>query len=248
VLSGLHLCAAVVFLSLSIPLETHGRWLTIGWFVEGAILFWLSTRIRLELLRVLSLLCLGIALAALGIVHPAASTTPVFNQRFGTFLVAIAAFAFVGWLSRTLARHSGLAGDNDLPTLAALSLLIVNVLILFTIGCEVHNYWWYVRWTSNPSLLTQYRMDAQFTYSAVFMLFGAALLALGFWKRSAFLRWQALVLLAITIGKVFIYDVSALSQAYRILSFLGLGALLLAVSFVYQRDWLHLREAPEPAA
>jgi uncharacterized membrane protein len=34
---------------------------------------------------------------------------------------------------------------------------------------------------------------------------------------------------------------SALSQGYRILSFLGLGALLLAVSFVYQRDWLELR-------
>jgi len=34
-----------------------------------------------------------------------------------------------------------------------------------------------------------------------------------------------------------------LSQGYRILSFLGLGALLLAVSFVYQRDWLNLRGA-----
>jgi uncharacterized membrane protein len=36
---------------------------------------------------------------------------------------------------------------------------------------------------------------------------------------------------------------SALSQGYRILSFLGLGVLLFAVSFVYQRDWLKLRAA-----
>jgi len=84
-------------------------------------------------------------------------------------------------------------------------------------------------------------MYAQFTYSAWFMLFGATLLAAGFWRRSAFLRWQALLLLAVSIGKVFLVDVSELSQGYRILSFLGLGALLLAVSFVYQRDWLHLR-------
>jgi uncharacterized membrane protein len=84
-------------------------------------------------------------------------------------------------------------------------------------------------------------MYAQFTYSAWFMLFGAMLLCLGFWRRSAFLRWQALVLLAVTIGKVFLFDMSQLSQGYRILSFLGLGALLLAVSFVYQRDWLNLR-------
>ena len=66
-------------------------------------------------------------------------------------------------------------------------------------------------------------MYAQFTYSAFFMLFGAVLLSLGFWRHSAFLRWQALVLLAVAIGKVFLVDMSALSQGYRILSFLGLG-------------------------
>jgi uncharacterized membrane protein len=86
-------------------------------------------------------------------------------------------------------------------------------------------------------------MHAQFTYSAWFMVFGAILLAVGFWRRSAFLRWQALVLLAVTVGKVFFSDMSELAQGYRILSFVGLGALLLAVSFAYQRDWLKLRAA-----
>jgi uncharacterized membrane protein len=36
-------------------------------------------------------------------------------------------------------------------------------------------------------------------------------------------------------------DMSDLSSGLRILSFIGLGVLLLAVSFVYQRDWLNLR-------
>jgi uncharacterized membrane protein len=39
---------------------------------------------------------------------------------------------------------------------------------------------------------------------------------------------------------VFAYDVSQLDKGYRILSFIVLGALLLAISFVYQRDWLKL--------
>jgi uncharacterized membrane protein len=38
---------------------------------------------------------------------------------------------------------------------------------------------------------------------------------------------------------------SELSSGLRILSFIGLGALLLAVSFVYQRDWLNLRGQKE---
>ena len=82
--------------------------------------------------------------------------------------------------------------------------------------------------------------------SAFLMLYGAGLLAIGFWKRSAFIRWQALILLVFTIGKTFLYDTRDLSQGYRVLSFLGLGALLMAMSFAYQKDWLALRE-PAPA-
>jgi uncharacterized membrane protein len=66
-------------------------------------------------------------------------------------------------------------------------------------------------------------------------------MAVGFFLRSAFFRWQALVLLAFTIGKVFLNGVSQQSEGYRVLSFLALGVLLLAVSFAYQKDWLRLR-------
>jgi uncharacterized membrane protein len=117
----------------------------------------------------------------------------------------------------------------------------VNALILLAVGLEIHSYWWNLRWRPDTCLYYEYRVYAQFTYSAWFMLFGTMLLGVGFWRRSAFLRWQALLLLAVSIGKVFLADVSELSQGYRIFSFLGLGALLLGVSFVYQRDWLNLR-------
>jgi uncharacterized membrane protein len=72
------------------------------------------------------------------------------------------------------------------------------------------------------------------------MGYGAMLMIVGFWRRSAFIRWQALVLIAATTIKVFVYDVSQLDRGYRILSFIVLGVLLLAISFGYQRDWLKL--------
>ncbi len=86
------------------------------------------------------------------------------------------------------------------------------------------------------------KIARDFTYSALWMAYGAMLMVVGFWRRSAFVRWQALVLIAFTIGKVFLYDVSELDRGYRIVSFIVLGALLLAISFVYQRDWLRLSE------
>ena len=95
VLSSLHLSAAVVFLTIAIPLKAHGRWLTIGWLVEGAALLWASTRTGSKLLRVLALICLVLGLGAVLAVNPNASTVPFFNQRFGTHCVAIAVFVFV---------------------------------------------------------------------------------------------------------------------------------------------------------
>jgi uncharacterized membrane protein len=46
---------------------------------------------------------------------------------------------------------------------------------------------------------------------------------------------MALLLLGLTIFKVFLFDLSSLEKLYRIISFIVLGAILLAVSFLYQR-------------
>lgn len=50
------------------------------------------------------------------------------------------------------------------------------------------------------------------------------------------MRWQGLALLLVVVGKTFLIDLSFLDQGYRILSFLIVGALLVAVSFLYQRS------------
>jgi len=249
-LSNLHLAAAVVFLTIAIPLKAQGRCLTIGWLVEGAALLWVASRVQSLLLRVLSLLCLALGLVALVTVNPDATTTPIFNERFGTYCVAIAVMVFVAWLARRTQSGADAEQPTSWLTLAVLAALAVNALILLAVALEIHGYWWSLRWRGDFNVFSEYRMYAQFTYSAWFMLFGAILLAGGVWRRSAFLRWQALVLLAVSIGKVFLVDVSELSQGYRILSFLGLGMLLLGVSFIYQRDWLNLRghENHDPSA
>lgn len=240
-LSGLHLAAAVVFLTIAIPLKAHGRWLTIGWLVEGAALLWVASRVRGMLLRVLAVLCLVLGLVALITVNPDASTTPIFNERFGTYFVAIAVFVFTAWLAHKSGAESETEQEPNWKSLAIAAALAVNALILLAVSLEIHGYWWSLHWRSDWNVYSDYRMYAQFTYSAWFMLFGAILLAAGVWRRSAFLRWQALLLIAVSIGKVFLVDISELSQGYRIISFLGLGALLLGVSFIYQRDWLNLR-------
>ena len=240
-LSALHLVNAIVFLTIAIPLKTHDRWLTIGWLVEGAALLWLSRIVQSLLLRTLAIICLILGLGALLIMNPPAANRPIFNERFGTYCVAIAVFAFVAWLARKSHDEREVSPVMDWPYLAAAAALAVNVLILVAFSWEIHCYWWLVRWRGDPNLLQDYWMYAEFSYSALFMLFGGVLLTVGFLKRSSFLRWQALILFAATIAKVFLVDLSELTQGLRILSFVCLGVLLLCVSYVYQRDWLNLR-------
>jgi len=243
-LNSLHLSIAVVLLTIAIPLKAHGRWLTVGWLMEAAALIWVARRHRSALLQVLAVGCLMLGLVALLTANPAAMLLPFFNQRFASYAIAIAACAFTAWIAWQ--AHSEGEESRALPWagLALGAALVVSVLILVAVSLEIDAFWWRLQWKGNASQLMDYRMYAQFTYSAWFMLYGAALLAMGIVRKSILLRWQALVLLAVAIGKVFLVDTSELSQGLRILSFLGLGALLLGVSFIYQRDYLHLKNPP----
>ncbi|WP_446741877.1 DUF2339 domain-containing protein [Silvibacterium acidisoli] len=196
-------------------------------------------------------------LAALSLANAAAGYLGFFlllDAPNGAAPQAIAAILFAAYFLALRIAMERL----DLPNhFAARSRVLNSAHLLAAIGfmgvalaLAIHFYWWQVRYTGDRSLIHDYRTYAQFTYSAAFMAFGGALLMIGFFRRSAFLRWQALFLLTATIAKVFLIDISQLSQGYRIFSFLGLGVLLLAVSFAYQKDWLSLRggigEKPAP--
>lgn len=71
--------------------------------------------------------------------------------------------------------------------------------------------------------------------SATWIVYSILLMIIGFMRRMRPTRIAALILLLVTIGKVFLYDLSFLQQPYRIVSFIALGVILLAAGFMYQR-------------
>ena len=165
--------------------------------------------------------------------------TPFANPDFLTALTGLAVLALSLWLSLRL------PAAEDRPVfrrLAGLTLVLFNLLAIFAVEHEIGTLW-----TRSDA-----RLERSLAISGFLMLYGGVLLAVGFVRRIEFVRWQALVLIVFTIAKVFLYDVSGLSEGYRVASFLGLGVLLMAVSFAYQKDWLSLRPAaelqPEPPA
>jgi uncharacterized membrane protein len=254
VASAVHLSLAVVFLTIAIPLKASGHWITVGWLAEGVALLWVSARLSgpaseptaTNVHRILRRL--GIAALALGfcglLVQPFwlyyRIDTAFLNSRFATSLFGIAALAASGAIALRARRHEDSASPSWLQ-IAGGSIIALNLVAVLACIRELETAWRHTYGSPEADL------QRSLAISAFLMLYGAGLLAVGFWKRSAFIRWQALILLVFTIGKTFLYDTRDLSQGYRVLSFLGLGALLMAISFAYQKDWLALREPPPNA-
>lgn len=86
-----------------------------------------------------------------------------------------------------------------------------------------------------PGRLADLKLAQQLSISVVWTIYGGAMLTVGIARRSKLLRVMALLLLGLTIFKVFLFDLSSLEKLYRIISFIVLGLILLAVSFLYQR-------------
>jgi uncharacterized membrane protein len=79
------------------------------------------------------------------------------------------------------------------------------------------------------------REQGQAILSAFWSLLGLGLLWTGLRRDLRPLRLAGFALLAIAVGKVFLYDMAALDRGYRVLSFVVLGLLLLAGAYAYQR-------------
>ncbi|HKV07304.1 MAG TPA: DUF2339 domain-containing protein, partial [Thermoanaerobaculia bacterium] len=75
----------------------------------------------------------------------------------------------------------------------------------------------------------------RYSYSAAWVLLGVLLLALGVLGKGKTLRYASLAVMMLAVAKVFLYDTANLSDLYRVFSFLGLGASLLLLAWVYQR-------------
>ncbi|WP_417423436.1 DUF2339 domain-containing protein [Hoeflea sp.] len=78
--------------------------------------------------------------------------------------------------------------------------------------------------------------DAEiWSYSVVWLAMGGGVLALGLMLKSVPLRAASAAIILLTVAKVFLIDMSALTGVLRAFSFIGLGGSLLVIGRFYQR-------------
>ncbi|HTK28344.1 MAG TPA: DUF2339 domain-containing protein [Vicinamibacterales bacterium] len=227
--AALHFTAvAFTLLTVAIGLQFHGAWMTAAWAAEGAVLVALGLRERRAWLRAGGLLLFSMAvgrLLAMQFGEPSLDQTPFANRRAlcGLFVVALA------YLIGFAYRRSRLADSERVRTVFV---MLANALTVTMLTSEVNGYW-QVR-ALDPSAPDS-RLARGMMLSIVWAAYGLALVVVGLKRRYAAVRYFAIALFVLTIGKVFMVDLTELDRLYRVLSIIGLGLALLASSYLYQR-------------
>jgi uncharacterized membrane protein len=190
----------------------------------------IARRTRSKVYDMASLIAGVLGAAAIAIPHfftanPLLTGEPVgegriFNLLLPGYLLPALAAAWVAAAARSVRPRWFVLG------MAALALLLAFAHVTLSVRHSFHGS----RLDLGPVL------DAEnWTYSAVWLVFGIALLAAGILLRSTMVRAASGLVIALVVFKVFLFDMAALTGALRAASFLGLGAVLIVIGRLYQR-------------
>ena len=225
---------ALVFLTVAVPIQLGDRaWTTIAWVAEATILIWLSLTLRIPRLRLYSYVVFVIVAVRLLFFDTSVDIStfqPVLNERFLAFAVSIAAMYVSVYL---LVRGGKSSGRGRVATTALL--IAANFFSLWILSFEVWNSYESALQTSELPAREGLRNAQNLSLTAVWTIYAVIGLVIGIVKRWRRVRIGALILLAVPIVKVFVYDVFKLAMGYRIAAFVGLGVLLIVSGYLYQR-------------
>lgn len=211
------------------------RWILPALAAEMATLGWIGFRLDFPLLRqgsyILGLLVLFRFAEDVSLnLEPFESFMPVFNGRFLVCGAAVAGFyILMGIIARNRDKH----GVNE-RYLLEVTFIITQVLTLVLLSFEVHDFFRF----RSPGQFLEWGASHyayQLSLSVLWAAYASLLTGAGILKRIRGARVFGILLLGMTVLKVFFVDLSALRTFYRIISFIVLGLLLLAVSYAYNR-------------
>jgi uncharacterized membrane protein len=225
---------ALTFATLAIPIRLDGKWITLAFAIEGAVLIWTGFRSLNLRLRQAGYFLLALA-AVRVLLFPVSASQFLFNERVATYLVLIACMVAALLAAR---QHAATVGEQETSVLAVLS-VAANAYALIALSLELWDYF-----DRGGVMGVDAHLAQHLALSLLWTGYASVLILAGVKRQSALLRWQALVLFGLAVAKVFLYDISYLDRFYRIVSFLILGVLLLVVSFLYQKKIS--RERPSP--
>jgi len=236
--------------------QVRALWLTLLWAAGGLVMLTLGARRGPRPLWIAGW-CILLAAGGVWLTHDtlfwrvyvgaAAAVWPVWNLQFAVGALLLGLLVAARHVrspdtadTAVTQRESGFGRSGAAGFMGVAGALIV-ALGLWLGSLEIDRY------CTPAGRFWDSAMAVQTGLSIWWGLYGIGLVAVGFARQSAPLRWVGLALLAVTLGKVLIVDMARVRYLYRVLSLLGVGLVCMACSIAYAKLASRLRRPPETA-
>lgn len=141
----------LLFLTMAIPVQLDGNWVTLIWVGEAALLFWIGRTkgvafyeklaYPLMLIAVLSLLDDWSNYSSYYVASPESRIIPIFNIYFLTSILFIAALGFINWLNRQPSYSPPNFKRKWIPSLFKVLIPGIFLVVLYlSVHLEIDNY------------------------------------------------------------------------------------------------------------
>ncbi len=232
----------MLFLALTVPIYFSKHWITVFWAIQGIVLLWAALRLSDVWLRAGATLLIVGAIAKLMAydyqflfelniweLSIRSGYSTLLAERWMTIGVSVAALFVAGRLLKSTGHDDRDAAEN----LAIVFYALFGISLFVVLNVEVAAYF-----------LEAAPRARIASISVLWAIYAAVLMLLGFARNLSVLRRVAIALFAATVIKVFVRDMADVDTPFRILSFLVVGLLLVAVSFLYHRFALRILRSP----
>jgi len=228
------LAKAALFLVITIPVIFSKHWITIFWAAQAVVLLWMGLRLNRKAVVSGSYLLVALtvvkflfydyeAVFQVSFTYASRSLpyTHMLAERFLTSLMAMASLYLFGYMTGREPLKI-VSGKNGKDTHAFYMFFGSALFIVLNMEASL--------------FFRDYLPAARFAaLSVLWTVFSVALMLLGFKENHPGLRKVSLGLFAVTLGKVFLFDMANISTPYRIISFIILGLVLVGTSYLYYK-------------
>lgn len=143
----------LVFITIAIPVQLDGNWVTLLWVGEAALLFWIGRTKNVPVYEKLSYLLMILAFLSIAqdwatvygeynFKKPETRITPLLNINFLSSILFIASFGFINIINGQKKYTSAFTSQREISKIIS---FLIPAILLFTIynafRLEIANYW-----------------------------------------------------------------------------------------------------------
>jgi uncharacterized membrane protein len=217
---------AFTLIAIAVALEFDGPWAIAMWAAEGLAVAWVALQSDRPWLRIGAAILFALALQRWfrdDVQQIYIGEAALLNPRALTGLFIVGLLYVVAWSQKPR------EGDDAAGRERAGVMVTASALTVFAISKEIIAYWELQTSAGSDAYLARELM-----LSGWWAAYAAALVVIGIRRRYAPIRYFAIVLFGLTLGKVFLVDLGLQGGIYRVVGFVAIGVILLIVSYLYQ--------------